>query len=272
MLTSSRDTSRIVLLSCGLLMYCLLLSSCSNVRNPQTPSVSDSIKIDEIPAYAQRLMDAYPQCNMRYEDCCIIVNDSVTIIYDDHAQKSFTEKLDNCDIEDVFSMIYDTINSTPSYLNDAGRGRNELLFKTMYGHSGQEVRKNLVPVEWFGQKILFTKVNNAAQQLELVAQELSRYPEFHKYLTGASTFYWRSVRGANRMSAHSYGIAIDINTKYSNYWLWANPHSAETDSITYQNQIPLEIVRIFEKHGFIWGGRWYHYDTMHFEYRPEILR
>ncbi|MDD5211432.1 MAG: M15 family metallopeptidase, partial [Sulfuricurvum sp.] len=25
------------------------------------------------------------------------------------------------------------------------------------------------------------------------------------------------------------------------------------------------------KYGFIWGGRWYHYDTMHFEYRPELL-
>ena len=26
-----------------------------------------------------------------------------------------------------------------------------------------------------------------------------------------------------------------------------------------------------EAEGFIWGGRWYHYDTMHFEYRPELL-
>lgn len=26
-----------------------------------------------------------------------------------------------------------------------------------------------------------------------------------------------------------------------------------------------------ERHGFIWGGRWYHYDTMHFEYRPEMI-
>ena len=33
----------------------------------------------------------------------------------------------------------------------------------------------------------------------------------------------------------------------------------------------MDIVRIFEKHGFIWGGRWYHYDTMHFEYRPEMI-
>ena len=30
-------------------------------------------------------------------------------------------------------------------------------------------------------------------------------------------------------------------------------------------------VRVFEKHWFIRGGRWHHYDTMHFEYRPELL-
>ena len=24
-------------------------------------------------------------------------------------------------------------------------------------------------------------------------------------------------------------------------------------------------------HGFIWGGKWYHYDTMHFEFRPELV-
>ena len=35
--------------------------------------------------------------------------------------------------------------------------------------------------------------------------------------------------------------------------------------------MPQNLIDIFEKHGFIWGGRWYHYDTMHFEYRPEVL-
>jgi peptidoglycan LD-endopeptidase CwlK len=39
----------------------------------------------------------------------------------------------------------------------------------------------------------------------------------------------------------------------------------------YQNKIPIEIVKIFEANGFIWGGKWWHYDTMHFEYRPELL-
>ena len=39
----------------------------------------------------------------------------------------------------------------------------------------------------------------------------------------------------------------------------------------WKNKIPQEIVDAFEAEGFIWGGRWAHYDTMHFEYRPELL-
>ena len=39
----------------------------------------------------------------------------------------------------------------------------------------------------------------------------------------------------------------------------------------WKNQMPAAIIRVFEKHGFIWGGYWYHFDTMHFEYRPELL-
>jgi hypothetical protein len=42
-------------------------------------------------------------------------------------------------------------------------------------------------------------------------------------------------------------------------------------AIVYRNRMPAEIVAIFEKHGFIWGGKWYHFDTMHFEFRPELL-
>jgi hypothetical protein len=66
-------------------------------------------------------------------------------------------------------------------------------------------------------------------------------------------------------------MTIDIGVKYSDYWLWKNPGKSETAKIVYANRFPRELVLIFEKHGFIWGGRWYHYDTMHFEFRPEIL-
>ena len=67
---------------------------------------------------------------------------------------------------------------------------------------------------------------------------------------------------------HAYAAAIDINAKYSNYWRWGSGSKGEP---IWRNQIPIQIVRIFERHGFIWGGYWYHYDTMHFEYRPELV-
>ena len=54
---------------------------------------------------------------------------------------------------------------------------------------------------------------------------------------------------------------------FSDYWYW-RPHDG---AIVYRNRMPEEIVAIFEKHGFIWGGKWYHFDTMHFEFRPELL-
>jgi hypothetical protein len=68
---------------------------------------------------------------------------------------------------------------------------------------------------------------------------------------------------------HAWGAAIDINTAHSDYWRW---HGAADGGVpAYRNRIPPEIVAVFERHGFIWGGRWSHYDTMHFEYRPELL-
>lgn len=38
--------------------------------------------------------------------------------------------------------------------------------------------------------------------------------------------------------------------------------------------VDLEFVvehNFLQQYNWIWGGRWYHYDTMHFEYRPEIV-
>ena len=75
------------------------------------------------------------------------------------------------------------------------------------------------------------------------------------------------VVDTGRMSMHGYAAAIDLNLKVSDYWLWAG----KGKTIPYKNRMPREIVDIFERHGFIWGGKWYHYDTMHFEYRPELL-
>src|SRR5262249_24851852 len=74
----------------------------------------------------------------------------------------------------------------------------------------------------------------------------------------------RAVKDTGNRSAHAWGVAIDINTKFADYWLWAKNGAC-------RNQIPFEIVEVFERHGFIWGGKWAHFDTMPYEYRPELL-
>ena len=42
--------------------------------------------------------------------------------------------------------------------------------------------------------------------------------------------------------------------------------------LVYNNKIPLEIVAAFEKHGFIWGGKWYRFDGYAFRIPARISR
>ena len=100
-------------------------------------------------------------------------------------------------------------------------------------------------------------------------RELDELPDrFLKYLKpNSGTYDCRKVARSTARSAHAWGAAIDIDSAQSDYWRW----SGNLRAPVWKNRIPIEIVRIFERHGFIWGGRWYHYDTMHFEYRPELL-
>ncbi|MBL6854270.1 MAG: M15 family metallopeptidase, partial [Alphaproteobacteria bacterium] len=88
--------------------------------------------------------------------------------------------------------------------------------------------------------------------------------KYMRYLIpNSGTYNCRRVAGSTSRSVHAWGAAIDINSAASDYWRWSKDG--------WHNRIPVEIARVFERHGFIWGGRWWHYDTMHFEYRPELL-
>ncbi len=114
-----------------------------------------------------------------------------------------------------------------------------------------------------------TTVNAVDKALSAVSQELDGLPDaFTEYLVpSAGTYNCRSVACSSVRSMHGFGAAIDLNVKKSDYWHW----SKDPRNPIWKNQIPVEIVRVVEKHGFIWGGYWYHFDTMHFEYRPELL-
>jgi hypothetical protein len=96
-------------------------------------------------------------------------------------------------------------------------------------------------------------------------------------LKGLAGYNWREIAGTQSRSYHSYGIAVDLAPKSfggrHTYWRWALPQTDEWYAIPYERRwmVPLQVVEAFEHHGFIWGGKWFYFDTMHFEYRPEIL-
>lgn len=224
-----------------------------------------------IPRGVQTLIEAYPEMGFNYSNNFVIFKDGTAIKYDDKKEKSYLEVLDDCDIEDMFREKYDRTVTLPPYLYDPGRYRCEAFFNQMYGANEATVIVNLTPVKIFGRKFDVTKINGVNEKLQKVAEEVEKHPEFKKYFVkNSGTFNYRNVRGSNRLSTHSYGIAIDINSQESDYWRYSN-NITEIDLVPYANRIPYELVKIFEDNGFIWGGRWYHYDTMHFEYRPELL-
>ncbi len=218
-----------------------------------------------------KLKKAYPDFIVGIENNHVIFKDKSTIVFDDEKEKTTAQKLENPDIEDMFFLTYKLNNH-----NDAGRFRNEMFFKKMYGNSKTEVQKNLETIIWcpklVHQKILVTKVNHVADSIKKLATALDKHPEFLKYITNiAGTFNWRKIAGTNRLSNHSFGMTIDINTKYSDYWQWECKCFDEAKTTNHKNRIPIQLVQIFEQYGFIWGGNWTHFDTMHFEFRPELL-
>jgi hypothetical protein len=233
---------------------------------------------DSPPDGLTALIKAYPGFLDRLEENILVWKDGTRMPIDDgKGAKALDAMLDDPDIKDMFLMKYPSGEKglAPAVNFDPGRVRYAPLFEKMYGDCRTAgFMTNAVDVVWlpnkYGKNVKFTKINGAAAALQKVSDELDRLPQrFLAYLRPTQgTYNCRPIAGTNRQSAHGFGIAIDIAGARAHYWAWSKPDA--DGHFPYKNEIPWEIVDIFEKHGFIWGGKWYHYDTMHFEYRPEL--
>ncbi len=221
------------------------------------------------------LVDAYPDHLSGYDDTAVIFKNGRRMPASDGiAHKSFEQLLARPSIRDQFAQPYPLgVIRAPGRNEDPGRFRNEPFFTAMYGDCRKgEVTARLRRVAWLprhgGGSVMVTTVNGVADKIAAISRELDTLPDLARYAAGSTGAYsCRNIAGTRRLSFHGYGAAIDLNLRFSDYWLW----KANTGSPVWRNRIPAAIVEIFERHGFIWGGRWYHYDTMHFEYRPELI-
>lgn len=255
------------------ILFMLFPLSCSKQQEHDCKETTKGREQSSLPV--NPFVKAYPAQVMSVKDNVITFCDGTTMSYDDGISKDFDQCLKRPDIQDMLFQRYTPQDGTPAFNHDPGRFRNQPFFKKMYGSTREEVEDKLTEIVWMpgisDTRIQVTTVNGVDEKLRAVSEELAALPhEFYKYVDHpAGGYFWRNIAGTARMSAHSFGIAFDITVKYSNYWRWDREDDPE---YRYTNQVPAEVVACFERHGFIWGGRWYHYDTMHFEYRPELLQ
>jgi hypothetical protein len=172
--------------------------------------------------------------------------------------RSFAERLEHPTLADMFSIRYRTgpIAPVTEVDHDPGRIRLTPLFAAAYPAG------KLVSARFFGHRVrVQPKVAAALARVEKRLSSVTAARPFVAKLGGA--YNDRAIAGTDRKSAHAWGIAIDLDPDLSYYWRWER-HG-------WKNRLPQSVVDAFEAEGFIWGGRWYHFDTMHFEYRPELL-
>lgn len=109
-----------------------------------------------------------------------------------------------------------------------------------------------------------------ATEVKAIFEEMANVPDFRihaKETYGFSFRYMSNASGSpNNLSYHSYGSAIDINPT-------ENPDARSSSGAAGYNpggnyySVTEDIVKIWERHGFFWGGYWSPAgDYMHFSY------
>lgn len=188
----------------------------------------------------------------------------------DLGDRTVDARLAHPSIADLYRPRYATgailpVN-TPDH--DPGRTRVPALLDATYG--ARVADRSLVTVELGGHPFrVHARVAPALRRVAarvdaLLAADASVRPLVDEPGGGYAA---RNIAGSARRSPHAWGIAVDLSVKRADYWAWQR----RGEPLRWRNRYPQSLVDAFEAEGFAWGGRWLHYDTMHFEYRPELF-
>jgi len=224
------------------------------------------------------LIMAYPEFITGFErdtggKVYVVMKSGKKILYDDKIPKNYEQKLVNADLQDAMEMLYPLLDISELLDDnyDPGRIRCYDFLKEIYGASRQQIEKNLKGVNIGGKVCQFNDKNMAATALKKAAEELSLSAKNSKISSQIfpvnGTYNYRVIAGTNQLSPHAFGIAIDFKSDKRDYWKWATRELGQQRLNTY----PREVVKIMEENNFIWGGKWTHFDILHFEYRPELI-
>jgi len=179
---------------------------------------------------------------------------------------------------------------TPQYvetLRERGTGTARRVRKDVHqafqfalygGGNRREIEALQRRVEFLGFRL--TVHRDLVAPLESVEAEIRRWDggrAFIATLGNSYGFNWRQIAETQRMSYHSWGMALDILPKNLGgrpvFWQWERDRNPDWMLVPLERRWspPPEVVEAFRRNGFIWGGNWVFFDNMHFEFRPELI-
>lgn len=163
----------------------------------------------------------------------------------------------------------------PTYCTD--------VLESLWGRTEGQIREHGRSVRFLDHRMfvnerLIEPLAAVERDVLRLAERDAAVAEWIEELDVTYSFVYRRIDGSPTRSQHAWGLAVDfVPRSYEGrhvYWRWSRAMDREGwDEIPLARRWspPRRVVEIFERHGFVWGGKWPHFDTIHFEYRPEIL-
>ena len=160
---------------------------------------------------------------------------------------------------------------------------NDGFLNTLYdGNTSRNIFNNIMTMSVLGYRtqvheFIQKPLSNANAEVFAVAQTNEEVKKFLSSLKTVSGYVWKMISKSSSKSYHSYGAAFDTLPRRNGgkqiYWAWTRVNNKNWYAVPYEDRWhpPEDVIKVFEKHGFIWGGKWNNYDTIHFEYRPELI-
>lgn len=169
----------------------------------------------------------------------------------------------------------DVPDEMPRYCTD--------LLESLWGDTEKQIREHgrsviFLDHRMFVNELLVAPLGAVEAEVRRVATRDPSVQAWIEEMEITYSFSYREIAGSETRSQHAWGMAVDfVPGSYDGravYWRWSRVLDREG-----WHRIPIEqrwsppqtVIEIFERHGFVWGGKWAHFDGIHFEYRPEIL-
>ncbi|MDR1929226.1 MAG: M15 family metallopeptidase [Treponema sp.] len=158
------------------------------------------------------------------------------------------------------------------------------FFDTLWeARTREEARQNLRTITFLDRtfpvhRALVEKLAKVEARIRAAAKTDPDVDKWIKEIGSIGAWNWRNVAATVSRSYHSYAAALDIQPArlrgLQTYWQWTADNNPQWYLVPYSGRYhpPDAVVKAFEAYGFCWGGKWPLFDTMHFEYRPEIMK